>query len=105
MRGDADDYHEYLVSNWCGAIAGADWVGPAILPDTRRFSRAVGQGPLRAMSSVLLEMGRLRSGDWGQMQPVLMEMMGEDAGSVMMAAANAAPHFEEFFAGFARAGR
>ena len=98
-----DDYHEYLVSNWCAAVAGDDGEGHAVSHAAARFDRSVGEGPLHILSEVLLDLDQRRSGDWLRMRPVIFDVVGEGGRAVLEAAESSAPHFEQFFEGFARA--
>ena len=110
VTGDADlrkpdDYHEYLVANWCAASLGhAPFEGP-IYSGPMRFDRMRGgASPLREISEALFLLGANRAAEWSDMRsrvPALLSDAGLDA---LEAAAAATPcHFEGFFAHFARA--
>lgn len=98
-----DDYHEYLVSSWCAAQAGSDGSSAAVDAVPTRFDRTVQEGPLRMMSSALLDLDRLRSGDWHKMRPMLYDCVDPKGRAVLDAAERATPYFDQFFEGFARA--
>lgn len=100
----ADDYHEYLVSVWSALLAGGPATGLALDIGTCRFTKpSAAEGPLRTMSSVLMDLDRARSGNWQQMRHMLYDVVDADGQFILQAAENSTPHFEDFFEGFARA--
>ena len=99
----ADDYHEYLVSCWSARLAGQEGVAKAVSPERTRFTKARTEGPLRQISSILLDMDWARSGNWTDMRNMLYDAVDDDGRDVLQTAENSSHQFDRFFKGFARA--
>lgn len=100
----ADDYHEFLVSSWAALVAGAPALSPCVQPGAARFMRgAVAEGPLRTLSTVLMQLGTARSGDWQQMKHMLYDVCNAADRDILTVAEQSSLHFDAFFEGFARA--
>lgn len=99
----ADDYHEFLVSTWAAILSGGDARSVAVSAESGRFLSAEAVGPLRTLSSVLMDLGPARSGDWHKMRTMLFSVIDEDGQRILAEAEQSTPHFEGFFEGFARA--
>lgn len=111
----ADQYHEYLTSNWMLGARGdsvfqaaAAQIGTArSRPDTRlSFHRsASGAGALREMTLQLFRMGEERAPDWTRMRDRIDPALSDAARSHLGQAVAASPDFGAFFEDFARARR
>ncbi|MEL7098227.1 MAG: hypothetical protein AAGM84_05295 [Pseudomonadota bacterium] len=100
----ADDYHEYMVSQWLAALALPD-LRAAPIPEGRcRFDApAHVPGPLRDMSVCLMQMTHSRSADWDCMRPILLNGAPDGSAQIVAAAEASSDRFGAFFEGFARA--
>lgn len=99
-----DDYHEYLVCNWHAASAGAPLFRTALTAERTRFDRGERSAPLREISMAMLDLEGARCGDWVVMRRRLAPQLSTETLDVMDMAAVSSPHFDSYFAGFARAG-
>ena len=101
-----DLFHEYLVTGWMVQVSGAPAFTAPIPDAPLRFHRAItATGALRSMSECMFELGDNRSGDWHQMRPHVLSMLGPNGHDVLRQAETSTDQFESFFEGFARAGR
>jgi len=101
----ADAYHTYFVTSWLMALRGGrDFVKPAE-PGPMSFHRApMAPAPLREMSQALYRLEAARSRDWARMRPHVAAALSGAGADILAEAEASSAHFEEFFAGFARAG-
>lgn len=99
-----DAYHEYLVTNWWAGIAGMSGFNRAPQKGGMEIRRAgAQQGPLRAISEVMYQLGTARSSDWHLMRSVLERSLQEDQHDILRHAEESSPHFHAFFEKFSRA--
>ncbi|MEM6578147.1 MAG: hypothetical protein AAF678_06615 [Pseudomonadota bacterium] len=97
-----DDYHPYFMVTWHAMICGTGGFG-LNLPEGQIAFRAPHPHvtPLRELSECMFTLGESRRTQWSIMQPLIDEMLTEDARDVIAAASSTAD-FEMFFEGFAR---
>ncbi|SDC21763.1 DUF6902 family protein [Ruegeria marina] len=99
-----DDYHEYLVCGWAARAAGAQAFHDPVGAGAVSFlAHPAPGGPLREISECIFLMGNRRSNDWGVMSAHVRSALGQSGHDILSAAEASSPHFESFFAGFARA--
>ncbi|WP_187431681.1 hypothetical protein ROLI_018960 [Roseobacter fucihabitans] len=101
--GQGDVYHTYLVTSWWAEFAERPSF-PGVpaqngLHITRHASR---QGPLRAMSEYMFNLGTARRGDWEVMRQEMSDIVGQDGLDILCGAEQSCERFGEFFEGFAR---
>ena len=103
--GIQDDYHEYLMCNWYlmsserdGFVQKHEAAQLSFLRPKRRF------GVLRELSEYLFERRHERVLEWGDLRQDIADVLGAPSFQRLENAEKALPEFEEFFAGFARAG-
>ena len=102
--GQQDDYHEFFVCNWALSLAGGNSFAKQVHPDGTVFFRARRfSGPLREISECIFHLGAGRSGDWHHMRRHVEASLTEDGYDILIEAEQSSPHFEAFFAKFARA--
>ena len=101
----ADDYHEYLVSCWSACLAGDAAQALAVRPEPTRFLRPYSNGPLRRISSLLMDLDTARSPRWQDMRELLYDYVDDADRAVLDCAERTSANFNSFFEGFARAGR
>lgn len=101
----ADDYHVYFVNSWLMALRGQrDFVKPAEAGATSFHRAPVPAPPLRQMSMAMYRMDAARSRDWAAMRPHVEAGLSEIGHDILAEAEASSDRFEDFFAGFARAG-
>ena len=99
-----DDYHEFLVCNWHQAVAGDAAFTKDFAFERMRFDRRpCRSAPMREMSEAMFRLDEARSGDWTNMRSHMEHALSPEAMGVLELAETSSDHFEEFFAGFARA--
>lgn len=102
--GAGDDYHEFLVGNWCLAQAGAPSFMGCFNGAAQGFYSPVEQlGALRALSAALYHWEGERSGIWDDMRADMWPALGADVAAHIDQVRAASPDFDSFFAGFSRA--
>lgn len=100
-----DDYHEWFVCNWHAAVVGEETFRKPVTDDRMRFERGPRNGhALREISQAMLALDEARSGDWQRMRIRMEPDLSPEARDVLAIAAQSSALFEEYFAGFARAG-
>ncbi len=100
----ADDYHDYLVTNWWSCVAKGAGFADAIPDGRMTFHRHIQTaGALRPMSELLYHLGSARSADWERMRSMVSDAVGSEQNSVLLTAEQSSPRFGAFFEGFARA--
>ncbi len=100
-----DDYHDYFVCSWLMALRGGrDFVKPAEAAPMSFHRAPPLAAPLRQMSQALFELQAARSRDWTAMRPHVEAALSEIGHDILAEAEASSDRFEEFFAGFARAG-
>ncbi|GIT87197.1 DUF6902 family protein [Roseobacter sp. OBYS 0001] len=98
-----DAYHEYLVTSWWAGIAGmTGFSGRPPQGNVEIFRHRAGPGPLRAISSLLYQLGPARSGDWGHMRSIFARSLAHDQNAILEGAAQSSAHFDRFFERFSR---
>jgi hypothetical protein len=99
-----DAYHEYLVTGWMAALSGAPAFETEISEGSLRFTgQGRPQGALRTLSECMYGLGDARSGDWTQMRPHVLAVLGPVGHEVLVRAESSTEVFEPFFESFARA--
>lgn len=99
-----DDYHDFLVCNWCAATLGTPVFRKPLTPERLRFDRPPpAVHPLREVSRALLNSTESRHADWTVTSARLGDRLSEETLSVLEDAARSSDHFDAFFAGFSRA--
>lgn len=100
-----DDYHEYFVCNWLMAASGRDAFVKTAGPGAMSFHRTAPDfAPLRVMSECLFRLAGARSGDWQAMRGHVEAQLSDIGHDILTEAERSTDKFEDFFAGFARAG-
>ena len=98
-----DAYHEYLVTSWWAGVAGmTGFTGRPPAGNVEILRHRASPGPLRAISSLLYQLGPARSGDWDQMRAIIARSLGHDQNAILEGAAQSTPHFGQFFERFSR---
>ncbi|ABG32676.1 hypothetical protein CEP88_05515 [Roseobacter denitrificans] len=99
----SDAYHEYLVTSWWAGVAGmAGFTGRPPAGNIEILRSPAGPGPLRAISSLLYQLGPARSGDWSHMRAIFARSLEHDQNAILEGAAQSCPHFDRFFERFSR---
>ncbi len=100
-----DDYHEYLMCNWYLLSSGQDAFTQKHEATQMSFLRPMRRfGVLRELSEYLFERRHERGLAWGNLRQDIADELGAPSFERLENAEKALPEFEEFFAGFARAG-
>lgn len=98
-----DHYHSYFMGNWLAALCKKPVFEGRLLARAMSFQAAhKSVSPLRGLSESIFKMDTHRSAEWAKMRGRVTVDLSSDAYSVLELAEKSSPHFEEFFAGFAR---
>ena len=100
---EGDDYHQYMMTQWCHMIGtGQGFEGP-FAQDVHSFVPPLQYvSPLRQMSEALFDMDQHRSDDWYKMQGKMTVDLTEPAYEILELAIETSPVFDDFFGHFAR---
>jgi len=99
-----DHYHDYLMCNWSLVLSGKEaFTIPFSTGRISFFRPSFDASPLRGMSESLFHLADSRTANWPHMRPHVEEALSEEALQALTQAELSTEHFEEFFAGFARA--
>ncbi|GGH19791.1 hypothetical protein SAMN05444007_101284 [Cribrihabitans marinus] len=98
-----DDYHQFFVGNWAGAVSGGAAFGTPLHRGRMGFHlEDQGPRPLRRISQTLYALGDARRGDWVALRPRIFAALDEGEQAVLSEAEASTGQFDTFFAGFAR---
>ena len=98
-----DHYHSYFMGNWLAALCKKPVFEGRLLARAMSFQAAFKSvSPLRGLSESIFKMDTHRSAEWAKMRGRVTVDLSSDAYSVLELAEKSSPHFEEFFASFAR---
>ncbi|MCV3272350.1 DUF6902 family protein [Roseobacter sinensis] len=102
--GQADAYHEYLVTSWWALFADRpSFPGTPQAAGLHIARNAAGRSPLRAMSECMFHLGPARSSDWGRMRQAMSDAIGAEGEDILTGAEQSSERFDAFFEGFSRA--
>ena len=97
-----DSYHEWMMAEWMQGVSGGPVFAGRFSDQCTSFHMAPPDGPLRAISQILMDKGALRQPAWSVMRGQIVPHL-DPTGLATLILAESSPVFEAFFARFARA--
>ena len=97
-------FHEFLVTGWAQAVAGAPCFEVEMQRGGVRFvNRLPVRSALRGLSECLFDLGAARHGDWSGMRGRVIPFLDAQSRAIVQSAEASVDNFGAFFEGFARA--